>query len=138
MIAMLRQELEPKGRYLVENDAVPKYYFRTETTPEQWTSTYFIDYTDRSGERLYGERGYRAALSDGYFDVIVLNWTVTKELDNALVRQLRTNDKYRMLGKLPYQTTLRQRAITRYGSRLRRYSPLPLFRSTDHAADRRQ
>ena len=33
MIAMLRPELEPKGRYLVENDAVPKYYLRTETTP---------------------------------------------------------------------------------------------------------
>ena len=105
MIATLRQELKPNGRYLVEKDAVPKYYLRTETTPEQWTSTYFIDYTDRSGERLYGERGYRAALRDGYFDIIVLNWTVTKELDNVLARQLRTNDKYRMLGKIPYQTT---------------------------------
>jgi len=56
-------------------------------------------------ERLRGERGYLAALRDGYFDVIVLNWTVTKELDTRLVRQLRTNDKYRMLGKIPYQTT---------------------------------
>lgn len=105
MISTLEQEFEPKGRYLVESDAVPKYYFRTETTPEQWTSTYFIDYIDHNGERLGGERGYLAALRDGYFDVIVLNWTVTKELDTRLVRQLRTNDKYRMLGKIPYQTT---------------------------------
>ena len=45
MIAMLGPELEPKGHYLIENDAVPKYYFRTESTPEQWTSTYYFDYT---------------------------------------------------------------------------------------------
>ena len=78
MVSTLRLELEPKGRYLVENDAVPRCYLRAETTPEQWTSTYFIDYADRSGERLNGERGYLVALSDGYFDVIVLNWTVTR------------------------------------------------------------
>lgn len=96
-----------KGRPFVgPRRAVPaKYYLRAETTPEQWTSTYFIDYADRSGERLNGERGYLAALSDGYFDVIVLNWTVTKELDDSLVRHLRTNDKYRMLGRIPYQTS---------------------------------
>jgi hypothetical protein len=105
MLATLRAELEPKGRYLIENDAVAKYYLRTETAPEQWTSTYFIDYTDGSGERILGERGYRAALSDGYFNVIVLDRTVTKELDNVLMKELRTNDKYRMLGKIPYQTS---------------------------------
>jgi hypothetical protein len=105
MVATLRQELEPQTRFLIENDAVPKYYLRTHTTPQQWTSTYFIDYTDSSGERLSGEQGYRSALSDAYFDVIVLNWTVTKELDDTLVRQLRTNDKYRMLGRLPFKTS---------------------------------
>jgi 4-amino-4-deoxy-L-arabinose transferase-like glycosyltransferase len=105
MVATVRQELEPKGRFLVENDAVPKYYLRTNTTPEQWTSTYFIDYTEKGGERLSGEQGYRAALRDGYFDVIVLDWTVTKELDDALVRQLRTNDQYRMLGRLAFETS---------------------------------
>ena len=105
MVATLRSELKPQGRYLVENDSVPKYYLRAETTPEQWTSTFAIDYTDHSGHRFVGERGYRAALKDGYFDVIILDWTVTKELDNAIVRQLRTNSKYRMLGKLPYQNS---------------------------------
>jgi hypothetical protein len=105
MIARLRPELKPNGRYLVENDAVPKYYLRTETTPERWTSTYSIDYADRRGRRLHGEPGYTAALSDGYFDVVVLDWTVTKELDKALARELRASDNYRMLGKLPYQTS---------------------------------
>ena len=105
MVALLRSELRPQGRYLVENDSVPKYYLRAETTPEQWTSTFAIDYTDASGHQLGGEPGYRAALEDGYFDFIILNWTVTKELDSGIARQLRTNSKYRMLGKLPYQSS---------------------------------
>jgi hypothetical protein len=105
LVAMLRPELKPDGHYLVENDEVPKYYLRTETTPEQWTSTYAIDYIDRNGQRLSGERGYRAALSEGYFDVIVFNWISTKELDKTLATQLRTNQEYRMLGKVPYRTS---------------------------------
>lgn len=105
IVSMLRSELKPQGRYLVENDTVPKYYLRAETTPEQWISTYTIDYTDPRGERLSGERGYLTALSDGHFDVIVLEGTVTKELDRLLVRQLRANDKYRMLGKVPFQSS---------------------------------
>jgi 4-amino-4-deoxy-L-arabinose transferase-like glycosyltransferase len=78
LVATLKPELKPGARYLAEVDTVPKYYLRADTTPEQWTSTYFFDYKDPSGKRLTGERGYFAALSDGYFDIIVLNWTVTK------------------------------------------------------------
>jgi Dolichyl-phosphate-mannose-protein mannosyltransferase len=105
MVELVRSELKPQGHYLAENDSVPKYYLRAETTPEQWTSALAIDYTDHSGHRLRGELGYRAALDDGYFDVVILNWTVAEDLDSAIARQLRTNSKYRMLGKLPYQNS---------------------------------
>jgi 4-amino-4-deoxy-L-arabinose transferase-like glycosyltransferase len=105
MVATLRSQLKPHGRYLVESDAVPRYYLRTETTPNQWTSTYSVDYTDKTGRRLLGEPGYFAAIGDAYFDVIVLDLRVTKQLDGKLLMQLRTSDKYRMLGKLPYQTS---------------------------------
>ena len=84
---------------------MPQYYLRAETTPEQWTSTYSIDYTDRNGNRLTGQRGYQAAIRDGHFDVVVLSFTVTEELDRVLVGQLRTDGKYRMLGKLPFATS---------------------------------
>ncbi len=105
MVATLKSQLKPGGRYLVESNPVPRYYLRAETTPDQWTSTYTINYTDRMGRLLLGEPGYRAAIREAYFDVIVLNWTVTKELDDKLLRQLRTNDKYRLLAKLPYRTS---------------------------------
>jgi 4-amino-4-deoxy-L-arabinose transferase-like glycosyltransferase len=102
LVAAMRPQLEPDGQYLVESDSVPMYYLRAETTPEQWTSTYVIDYTDRNGDRLSGEPGFRAALREGHFDVIVLSFTVTPALDRVLEAQLRTDGQYRMLGKLPF------------------------------------
>jgi len=105
MVATLKSQLKPGGRYLVESVSVPQYYLRAESTPDQWTSTYAITYMDRKGRRLFGERGYQAALRAAYFDVIVLDRTVTKELDDKLLRQLRTNGKYRLLAKLPYRNS---------------------------------
>jgi Dolichyl-phosphate-mannose-protein mannosyltransferase len=105
LVAAIRPQLQPDRRYLVEADSVPQYYLRAETTPEQWTSTYSIDYTDRNGNRLTGQRGYQAALRDGHFDVVVLSFTVTEELDRVLAGQLRTDGQYRMLGKLPFATS---------------------------------
>jgi hypothetical protein len=105
MVATVKSQLKPGGRYLVESSSVPQYYLRTETTYDQWTSTYAITYVDRKGRRLSGEAGYLAALRAAYFDVIVLDRTVTKELDAKLLRQLRTNRKYRLLAKLPYRNS---------------------------------
>jgi hypothetical protein len=105
MVTTLESQLKPGGRYLVESSSVPQYYLRAESTPDQWTSTYAITYVDRKGRRLSGDAGYHAALREAYFDVIVLDRTVTKELDDKLLRQLRTNGKYRLLAKLPYRNS---------------------------------
>jgi hypothetical protein len=105
MVATLKSQLKPGGHYLVESSSVPQYYLRKETRYDQWTSTYAITYVDRKGRRLSGEAGYLAALRAAYFDVIVLDRTVTKELDDKLLRQLRTNGKYRLLAKLPYRNS---------------------------------
>jgi hypothetical protein len=105
MVATLKSQLKPGGRYLVESSLVPQYYLRAETTYDQWTSTYAITYVDRKGRRLSGEAGYLAALRAAYFDVIVLDRTVTKELDAKLLRQLRTDGNYRLLAKLAYRNS---------------------------------
>jgi hypothetical protein len=105
MVATLSSQLQPGGRYLVESSSVPRYYLRAQTTPEQWFSTYAMQYVDAAGRRLSGERAYAAAIGAAYFDVIVLDRTVTKGLDDRLVLQLRTNGKYRLLAKLPYQNS---------------------------------
>ena len=105
MVATLQAELKPGGRYLVESSSVPRYYLRTKTTPDQWTSTNAITYTDRRGRQLTGEAAYFEAIRTAYFDVIVLDRTVTKELDDKLLQRLRTNDQYRLLAKLPFQNS---------------------------------
>jgi hypothetical protein len=105
MVATLESQLRPGRRYLVESSSVPRYYLRDQTTPEQWFSTYAMVYVDRTGTRLSGERAYLAAIGAAYFDVIVLDRTVTKELDDRLIQQLRTNSEYRLLAKLPYRTS---------------------------------
>ena len=105
LVNAIRPQLAPDHHYLVEADSVPQYYLRAETTPEQWTSTYSIDYTDRTGRGLTGDSAYQAAIRDGHFDLVVLSFTVTQELDRVLEAQLRTDGQYRMLGKLPFDNS---------------------------------
>jgi hypothetical protein len=81
---------------------VPQYYLRADSRPDQWTSTYSIDYTDRRGRHLTGDPAYRAAVADGYFDVLVLN-PVAGGVNRALARQLRGDARYRLLAALPYR-----------------------------------
>jgi hypothetical protein len=108
LVATLRSQLVPGGHYLVEANSAPRYYLRAQTQPVQWTSTYAITYRGNQGKRgnrgapLTGEPGYRAAIADGYFDVVIFDRTATKELDNKLAAQLRTSPTYRLLTTLPF------------------------------------
>jgi Dolichyl-phosphate-mannose-protein mannosyltransferase len=102
VVATLRSQLQPNGRYLAESNWVTLYYLRTRTRIDQWTSTYTIDYTDHTGRRLTGEPAYRAAIAAGYFDVVELDGTDTPALDRTLTADLRGNPRYRLLARLPY------------------------------------
>jgi hypothetical protein len=105
MVAALKAELKPGGRYLVEANSALRYYLREETAPKQWTSTYTITYTTRGGTRLSGETGFRAAISEGYFDVIVLDRSVTEELDTQIAAQLSRSARYRLRANLPFRNS---------------------------------
>jgi 4-amino-4-deoxy-L-arabinose transferase-like glycosyltransferase len=105
LVATLRSQVVADGHYLVEANSPPRYYLREQTRPEQWTSTYAITYYGNKGAPLTGEAGYRKAIADGYFDVIVFDRTVTKELDNKLAEQLASSPSYRLLTKLPFTNT---------------------------------
>lgn len=102
LIATLRPQLGPDRHYLVGANWVPQYYLRADSRPDQWTSTYSIDYTDRRGRHLTGDPAYRAAVADGYFDVLVLN-PVAGGVNRALARQLRGDARYRLLAALSYR-----------------------------------
>lgn len=110
VVAVLHSQLRPDGHYLAESKWVALYYLRTRTRPAQWTGTYTIGYTPRRGRHLTGAAGFRAALADGYFDVVELDGTDTPDLDRVLAADLRTNPHYRLLTRLPYRTSAGQGA----------------------------
>jgi 4-amino-4-deoxy-L-arabinose transferase-like glycosyltransferase len=103
LITTLRKQLVPGGHYLVEANSVPRYYLRNEVGFDQWTSTYTITYQTADKKVLTGEQGFKAALTDGYFDAVVFDHTVTGQLDNKLTAQLRAEGKYRLLVSIPYR-----------------------------------
>ncbi|WP_081952004.1 ArnT family glycosyltransferase [Kitasatospora phosalacinea] len=105
LITTLNRQLVPDGHYLVEANSVPRYYLRRQVDFGQWTSTYTITYQTKDKKVLTGEAGFKAALTDSYFDVVVLDRTVTGALDDKLTKQLRSEGKYRLLVSIPYHNS---------------------------------
>ena len=99
---MLAHYLQPGAHYLVEVDEVPIYYLRSHADAQagQFTSTYFIGYTDR-GQSLTGQAGFVAAIKAGYFKVVAFDGQVTPALDNVLASTLRADPDYRLASPVP-------------------------------------
>jgi hypothetical protein len=95
--------LQPGAHYLVEVDEVPIYYLRGhhDAEPDQFTSTYFISYTDKQGQTLTGTAAYQAAIRDGYFRVVCYNYQVTPPVDNAIAHALQASPDYRLAASIP-------------------------------------
>lgn len=89
LVDALRMQARPiTGRYLVEESEVPRYYLRDLVEPYQWVGLYTFLYTDAQGNDLSGLPAYRAALSERYFDAVVLRYgpsaQVARQLDDLL------------------------------------------------------
>jgi hypothetical protein len=114
LVMEMSRFLGPGDRYLVENDNVAIYYLRgdRDAQPDQFTSTYFINYRARDGQLLTGTPGYLAALQAGYFQVVVYDDSVTPALDRSLAAALENNPRYRLAGSV--QETARDFRTTCY------------------------
>ena len=99
----MARHIQPGAHYLVEVDEVPIYYLRgrPDAQPHQFTSTYFIAYTDKQGQTLTGTAGYQAAIRDGYFRVVCYNGQVTPPVDNVLAHALQASPDYRLAASIP-------------------------------------
>lgn len=106
-MAYLRTVVDRKGVYLAEESEVPGYYLRDVTGWNQWKNTASLDYTAKNGKRYSGGEpaGFRAAVRDGYFDVIMLRGGVTPEVDAAVREELRGNAHYRLTAQFPTTTS---------------------------------
>ncbi|MCF3133245.1 ArnT family glycosyltransferase [Streptomyces olivochromogenes] len=103
LVQAIEPYMEPGGRYLGETYEVPVYYLRDKTKHSQWTSTYGIGYPDKKGVVHHGNEGYRLALEDGYFDLVVLDGVATPGLDAYIERQVTKSGHYRLIGKIPFR-----------------------------------
>ncbi|MFD9391158.1 ArnT family glycosyltransferase [Streptomyces sp. NPDC060000] len=105
----LAKNVRPGQKWLGQPHEAPVYYLSREglTDYTLWTSVYYIDYTGRQGRHLMGADGYRAAIDDGWFDGVVLDWSDQPGDIQALVRgEMRTSGRYRLASALVYRTSV--------------------------------
>jgi hypothetical protein len=81
---------------------VPTYYlmYNPDARAYQFSSTFFISYTEKNGTTLTGDAGYEQAVRDGYFKVIAYDNSVTVPLDRILARMLMNDPQYRLAATL--------------------------------------
>ncbi|GAA3374440.1 DUF3824 domain-containing protein [Streptomyces sannanensis] len=99
----LKEYLTDGGRYLASTREIPMYYLRDRTSQDQWSSLYGIDYEGADGRRHTGPDGYRRAIADGWFDLVVLDGYATPEMDEVVAGALEGNEKYRLLAAVPFE-----------------------------------
>lgn len=103
MIAVMRTQVRPvTGHYLAEEYDVSRYYLQDVTLPWQWTGLNWFQYTDKANQQLTGIPAYRAAIAEGYFDVVELNYGFNVSLDLAIDGGLKGGQMYHLVEKIPY------------------------------------
>jgi hypothetical protein len=95
--------LKPNARYLVEVPEVPIYYLmgRPDAQPRQFTSTFFISYTNSKRQVLTGAAGFTAAVQAGYFQIIACSNQVTPAKDAVLTKALEASSQYYLAVRVP-------------------------------------
>jgi hypothetical protein len=100
LISTLKPYVNERGHYLSDVYEVPAYYLQDQAKPSQWTGTYFIDY-----KGAQGDAGYKKAIEEGYFDVVVLDGGTQTVFKPAIEGALKEpNSRYRLRAKLKYET----------------------------------
>lgn len=104
LVAALRPYVSPHGRYLADTYEVPVYELGKDTSYRQWNSTYTIDYTTRTGRHLTGAAGFKAAVADRHFTLIVLDRGNPTGESTTVRDTLVHSTGYRLIGTVPYAT----------------------------------
>jgi hypothetical protein len=105
VIHVLRTLTRPSDHILAEEAEVPRYYLQDITAWWQWNHLNWFMYTNAAGRQLFGVDAYRAAIADGYFDMVILrygpNFATARAIDGGLLH----GTHYRLIAKLPFTTT---------------------------------
>lgn len=112
LVELLRTQIHPGTRILAEEAEVPRYYLREVTTVEQWDGLYFLEYRNQAGERLTDDAAYRAAIDDGYFDIIVLRFGFSVDRARAIAIEIEKSHRYQVLARIPFSLSIGDGAYT--------------------------
>jgi hypothetical protein len=93
------------GHYLEEDFDVSRYYLQHETAIWQWTSLDYFVYTDKANHNLSGEAAYKAAVQEGYFDLIELSYGYHTYLAMQINQTLLASHHYDLIAKIPFHNS---------------------------------
>ncbi len=98
----LRPRVQPDiGRYLAEDYDVLRYNLKNETDLWQWSSLDYFVYTDNEKHNLSGETAYKAAIQEGYFDLIELSYGYHTPLAIQITQILIASKHYDLVARIP-------------------------------------
>jgi hypothetical protein len=83
------------GNFLAEDFDVEAYYLRTEVPWQRWSSTYYFSYPGAG----VGPAAYRAAISQHYFSLVILQFGDTAATDRQIVADMARAGGYHVLAK---------------------------------------
>jgi hypothetical protein len=89
------------GHYLAEDFDVLRYYLKNETGIWQWSSLDYFFYTDKENHNLSGEAAYKAAIQEGYFDLIELSYGYDTPLAMQINQDLTASKHYDLVARIP-------------------------------------
>jgi 4-amino-4-deoxy-L-arabinose transferase-like glycosyltransferase len=96
VISVLRSAVRSHpGNYLAEDYDVEAYYLRSQVPWWRWSSTYYFSNPGMGT----GASAYRAAISEHYFSLIVLDFGDTAATDRQLTSDMARAGGYRVLAK---------------------------------------
>ncbi|MBL1081487.1 glycosyltransferase family 39 protein [Streptomyces actinomycinicus] len=105
MIQVIDSHVNREGHYLASTPEVPVYYLREKTSQRQWQGAFAMEYTDKKGRHHSGDAGYRAAVRDGEYDLIVLDGLTNPRVDAVVADAVTGNPHYRLLADLPFRNS---------------------------------
>jgi Dolichyl-phosphate-mannose-protein mannosyltransferase len=106
LIAFLRPLTAHGGRFLAETADVPDsylQYYLPATSWRQWSSTFSI--TMPNGRILSADGSpapYRRAIATHSFALVILSFSATPRIDQAITRALKAASGYKYIGSVPY------------------------------------
>jgi hypothetical protein len=90
------------GHYLAEDFEVLRYYLKNETDTWQWSSLDYFVYTDKEKQNLSGEAAYKAAIQEGYFNLIELSYGYHASLAIQISQSLIASQYYDLIARIPF------------------------------------